>query len=69
MKYLFIAVLVVGLLTALAVPVSAQPQIPPGQDPDLCDLSFNVDVLKLKGILITKVVTKNFNFDVNICCF
>jgi hypothetical protein len=66
MKQLFIAALVVGLLTAVSVPSLAQSQIPPGQDPDLCDVSFNVDVLKLKGILITKIVNKRFDYNLNL---
>jgi hypothetical protein len=54
------------LLMAVAVPALAQSQIPPSQDPDLCDASFNVDVLKLKGILITKIVTKRFEYILNL---
>jgi hypothetical protein len=66
MKKFFIVGLMIGLLTAFAVPVLAQSNIPPGQDPDLCDLSFNVDVVKLKGILITKTVNKAFNFNMDL---
>jgi hypothetical protein len=66
MKKLFIVALAVGLLGALALPALAQSTTPPGQDPDLCDVSFNVDVLKLKGILITKVVNKTFNFNLDL---
>jgi hypothetical protein len=63
MKKFFITSLMVVLLTTLAVPTLAQE---PLQDPDLCDLSFNVDVVKLKGILILKQVAKNFNFNLNV---
>jgi hypothetical protein len=67
MKNLFIAALVIGLMAAVAVPALGQDsQIPPVQDPDVCDVSFDVDVLKLKGILILKTVNKAFNFDLDL---
>jgi hypothetical protein len=66
MKKLFIASLVVGLLVAFAVPALAQSTIPPGQDPEVCDVSFDVDVLKVKNIAINKAVNKSFNFALNL---
>ena len=59
MKKLFIASLVVGLLAALPCrrwhSRSAEPT------PDDCNVSFNVDVTKIKNIVINKVVNKSFN--------
>ena len=66
MKKLFSVALAVGLLVALALPALAQSTIPPGQDPDVCDLSFDVDVTKVKNIEINKEVNKNFNYDLNL---
>jgi hypothetical protein len=66
MKKLFVAFLVVGLLAVFILSAQAQSEPPVGQDPNICDVSFNVDVLKLKGILITKVVTKNFEYNLNV---
>jgi hypothetical protein len=69
-KNLIIAALVIGVMAAVAVPALAQDStIPPGQDSNLCDVSFNVDVLKLKGILITKFVTKTFEYNLNLESF
>ena len=68
MKKLFIALLVLVLMAAFAVPALAQDG-PLGQDPDVCDVSFDVDVLKDKTISITKTVNKNFNFDLELVVF
>jgi tetrahydromethanopterin S-methyltransferase subunit B len=58
MKNLFIALLVVGLLAAFTVPALAQLD----QEPDICDVGFDVNVEKNKEINIEKNVEKNFEF-------
>ena len=55
MKKLFIASLVVGLLAFFALPALAQDNV---QDPNVCDVSFDVNVLKGKQIGIRKTVDK-----------
>ena len=57
MKKLFIASLVVGLLAAFSLPVLAQDNV---QDPNVCDVSFDVNVQKGKKIGIRKSVDKTF---------
>jgi hypothetical protein len=59
MKKLLIAALVLGLITAFAIPALAQLD----QEPDICDVGFDVNVTKTKDITITKSVTKTFEFE------
>jgi hypothetical protein len=66
MKKLFIASMVMGLLVALPLAALAQSTVPPGQDPEVCDVSFDVDVTKVKNIAINKAVNKSFNFALNL---
>ena len=61
MKKLLIASLVVGLLAVFILPALAQEQ-----NPDDCNLSFNVDVVKNKKINIEKNVVKNFEYNLNV---
>ena len=63
MKKLCIASLVVGLLMAFALPALAQSTEP---TPDDCNVAFNVDVNKIKNIVINKVVNKAFNFNLDL---
>ncbi len=62
MKKLFIAALMLGLITVLATPALAQLD----QDPDICDVSFDVDVEKNKEINIEKNVEKNFEYNLGL---
>lgn len=62
MKKLFIASLVVGLLAFFALPGLTQDNV---QDPNVCDVSFDVDVVKYKGITITKTVDKTFTYELS----
>jgi len=62
MKRLLIAALVLGLITAFAIPALAQLD----QEPDICDVGFDVNVLKEKEINIQKNVEKNFEYNLGL---
>jgi hypothetical protein len=62
MKKLFIASLLAGLLTSFAVPALTQDNGPIVQDPNVCDVSFDVDVLKQKRIRSDKAVIKTIYY-------
>lgn len=64
MKKLFIAALVLGLITAFAIPALAQIE----QEPDICDVGFDVNVEKNKEIDIEKNVEKNFEYNLGLEC-
>jgi hypothetical protein len=66
MKKIFIASLVVGLLVVFAGPALTQ-EGPGGQEPNVCDVSFDVDVEKYKDITqFTKEVEKKIGYEVDI---
>jgi hypothetical protein len=58
MRTLLVVLSVMVWVAAFALPVMGQ-----AQDPEVCDVSFDVDALKTKNIAINKAVNKTFNFN------